>query len=372
MLLAATAAGCTEDPAPTSAVPVRSVPPSPFESGRAPSLEPSWTIPGLNANPQSTGPHHWLTHQYSVNGVGWGSSISVGPLLMVDARTGRTDTFGLHGDQAPCGMPAVISPGGVTFVLSAGRVEQPHAAGGSYLTEPCTRAQVLDATTGELLWRSNGLDLDGLGSERAIGATDEVVAVVDVLGRRRCWTARTGDAVARNARECRALADRLTHADLPELVDADGQLAPLRFSSDRTDLAREVGRTDDVILVEDSDEIGNPFVRAHDLDTGETLWQDELERDPHEGGPWVRTEEWAVLEKGLLHVTYEHPRRALGSTSTPMVLTAADARTGKDLRRIGTVRGGLFAHQFGNVTVALTQQELQLRSTISGFELPDW
>lgn len=372
MLLAATAAGCTEDPAPTSSTGGGSgSTPAPSATSSAPSLEASWTIPGLNANPHSTGPHHWLTHQYTVSGVGKGSSISVGPLLLVDTRTGRSHAFRLRGGQAPCLMPTVISPSGVTPVLSASRVEQPYVAGGSYLTEPCTRAQVLDATSGKLLWR-RALDLDGLGVERAVGATDEVVAVVDALGRRRCWTAREGDVVDRDDRACRSLADRLTHADLPDLVDADGQPVTIRFGADAYDHLRELGRTDDVLLVADLNGAGEPVVRAHDLATGETLWQDEPERDPHEGGPWVRTERWAVLGEGLLHVTYEHPRRALTTTSTPMVLTAADARTGKDLRRIGTVRGGLFAHQFGNVTVALTQQELQLSSTISGFELPDW
>lgn len=370
LLVAGLAAGCSDER--TLAADDRATTPPPSVSARtAPELEPAWSLPGLNANPHTAGQHHWLTHQVTRSGVGWGTTSYAGPLLLVDTRTGTSHTHDLRG-RAPCLLPRTISPSGVTPVLSASYVAQPYVAGGSRHTEPCARATVLDATTGRVLWKADALDLTGLGAERAMGATDELVVVTDEVGRHRCWSAREGTPVDDREKACRALADRLTYADLPTLLGPDGEPVPLQFTDPSSNHPREVGRTDEVLLVEDTDELGETYVRAHDLATGETLWTDDLARDPHRSGPWVRDERWAVVGQALLHVTYDHPRTERTVASTPMVLTLTDARTGTHLRTLGTVAGGWFNRQFGTVTVALTQQERGFGSTISGFELPPW
>src|SRR5690606_37165441 len=143
------------------------------------------------------------------------------------------------------------------------------------------------------LWRDTSPDLSGLGAPLALGANERTVAVVDEKGRSRCYRARTGSPQPSDNASCVALTERLTHADLPELLDQDGNPAPLTsLVSEYQPTVIEIGRTDEVLLVRAANPLvensASPtdrwMVRAHDLKTGETLWQDDdLTPDAHAG-----------------------------------------------------------------------------------------
>lgn len=361
LLCAATLAGCTEDKKPAA------------QTDPPPELTPDWSIRGLNAMPQQTGARHWMTYQSTMSGVGRGTTLHQGPVLLVDVRTGKARQRTPESVRWPCLTPTRISDSGVTPVLWATRTIMPGY--GYTQSEPCTRITVLDATTGKTLWRQSALDLAGLSRRRALAADDRAVAIVDHRGRRACFGARDGRTLPDHDESCLTLRDQLTHADL-RLRDPDGNRVRLPFASQfPAEDNQEIGRTDEVVLVRVRDwdtKGGDLLVRAHDLRTGETLWQDELDPDPRAGGPWYRGENYFSAPSGVVRVSYEHPENSDDVSSTPMVLTAVDPRSGKDLRPVARVEGAWFNHQFGDVTVALTDEHLGLQSTISGFRLPTW
>lgn len=343
-----------------------------------PTLEPEWSIPGLNAMPEAVGSHHWATHQEVTSGVGRNMRSSPGPLLMVDTRTGRTRRPNPEPERFPCLWPTPISADGVVPVLWQIPGGGDPINGAYPSPEPCARITVHDADSGRLLWRRDALDLTGLGARRALGADDAVVVVADARGRRNCFGARTGEAVPDGDEACRALAERLSHRDLPRLRAPDGSRFRITIPAWPQDvLPTEIARTDEVLLVrhqvyDDAAMDSRWAVLAHDLATGETLWEDQLEVNPHRGGPWWREETYFAAPSGLVRVSYEHPEDPDAVNETPMVLTAVDARTGEDVRPVARVEGGWFNHQFDGVLVALTEEGRGFDSTISGFRLPTW
>lgn len=369
-------AGCTEQETQTTPQPDPGPPPPP-------TLKAEWSIPGLNSNPDTIGQHHWVTFQFTSHGMGRNMSSTRGPVLMVDARSGKTRKKMVEPTRWPCLTPTQISDSTVVPVLWATYSSDP--LNGSYATESCDQTfTALDVATGKILWRDDDLDLegiDGIDTDRVIAANDQVVAVVDSRGRSACFSAREGDEVADTDRSCRALRDHVTHADLPALVDIDGDPAPLAFGADLDVTATiEIGRTDEVVLVRAYRSDDNAFmVRAHDLETGETLWEDaQLTADPYPNDAWGRGETYFVAPSGVVRVSYEHPEdeegdgHPAGMEETPMVLTAVDPMTGEDIKPIARINGAWFNHQFGDMTVALTTQERGLKSQISGFRLPTW
>lgn len=352
-----------------------------------PTLRPAWSVPGLDNNPEHVGENHWVTLPVRRNGVGWGTAYSPGALVMVDARTGETSTRPLPGDGWPCGRSENVSPSGLVVVMLAAQGNR----NGS-----CSTVLALDASTGKTLWRRTGVDLTPVERPRkdrhvVIGADDDVVAIARVGGAAVCLDARDGKPVADDDQACRGLADRLTHADLPALTDPDGE--PVPFAADGNSDTRELGRTDEVLLVETTVPDSGPrgateVIRAHDLETGETLWEDtDLTLDPH-GDPqaWNRRETYFVAPSGIARVSYDYVDAPTTDpddeteesvdveelATTPMVVTAVDPRTGELLHQVAQLEGAWFNHQFGDMTVALTEQQLLFRSTISGFELPRW
>lgn len=347
----------------------------------APTLEHLWQVPGFNANPDAVGQHHWMTYQSTTSGVGRGLTSHPGPVLLVDTRTGRARPRTPEPERWPCALPDPISDSGVVPILWAGVTMTPgHSPDQS---EPCRTMTAMDASSGKVLWRDT-LDLAGLSHQKGVAADDRVVAVVDQRGRRACFDARDGSPVAGTDASCRALAERLTHADLPRLTAPDGSRVRLGFGSERSELRPfELGRTDEVLLLREdvlewTDDrqgyrnTGRLRVRAHDLTTGETLWEDELDPDPHEDDAWSRHETYAVTPSGVMRISYEHPEDGDDLARTPMVLEAVDARTGEAQQVVGRVDGAWFHHQFGDVLVALTHQQLGLRSRITGYRLPAW
>lgn len=347
-----------------------------------PTLEQQWSIAGLNSNPEAVGAHHWMTYQEFTSGVGRGMSSSPGPTLLVDTRNGKAHAPTVEPERFPCRLPAVISENGIVPIFWAAQTLTP---GGSSQSEDCTRITVLNAGTGKTLWRDDSLDLSGLAPRRVAGANERTVAVVDSRGRSRCFASRTGARQASDEPPCVALTERLTHAELPTLVDPEGKAAPLTplwsYDHEYDSGPTEVGRTGEVLLVRAPNHLLENggikeyrwLVRAHDLKTGETLWQDDdLTPDPHQDDAWARSETYFAAPSGVVRVSYEHPDDPDEMSATPMVLTAVDPLTGKDVKPIGQIEGGWFNHQFGDMTVALTEQQRGLRSTISGFELPSW
>ncbi|WP_162598616.1 PQQ-binding-like beta-propeller repeat protein [Nocardioides gilvus] len=366
--------GCTnigfggDDPAEPSAAPA--TPP--------PTLKAEWSIAGVNSNPEAVGAHHWMAYQAMTSGMGRNMSSSTGPTLLVDARTGRTHAPMVEPERFPCLTPSQISDDGIVPIFWSTYTQDP---GGSTQTESCNRVTVLDADTGKTLWRDDALDLFGLAPERAVGADERTVAVVDARGRSRCFAARTGAPQPDDEAACVDLSDRLTHADLPPLVDADGEPAPLAkpWTYAYEPAIVEIGRNDEVLLARaridrEGEMEGNRWgIRAHDLKTGETLWKDDdLTLDPHDGDAWGRDETYFVAPSGVVRVSYEHTEDIEDSSRTPMVLTAVDPQTGKDLKPIARIEGAWFNHQFGDMMVALTNQQYGMKSRISGFELPTW
>lgn len=348
-------------------------------AAEVPTLERMWSIRGLNANPETVGQHHWMTYQSTLSGIGRGTSLNRGPLLLVDARAGRARQRTPEGDRWPCLLPDRLSDNGLVPVLWAHREAQGFAL---VQSEPCTRITVHDATTGQIAWRASDLDLDGLGPRRVMGSSDTVVAVVDRTGKRTCFGARDGRTLPDSHRGCLRLRDRLLHTDLPRLLDPEGKEAPITPTWEETadPAGVEIGRTDEILLVRVREEViedgmivdVRQLVRAHDLSTGETVWEDEVELDPNGSGPWRRDETYAVAPSGVIRVSYEHSEDEESAVRTPMVVTAVDALTGEDLQPVARATGAWFNHQFGDVTVALTEQQLLFHSTISGFELPTW
>lgn len=364
-----------------------------------PELRATWTIPGLDMNPEHVGPHHWATLPMRRNGVGWGTTWTAGAVAMVDARTGKATHRRLPGDGRPCAFPRTISPDGLVVVtLPSGRGR----------INACNRVMGLDAATGRPRWVTDDVDLSPLALPRrerhvVLGADDDVVALARIDGDAVCLDSSHGGPVESDDAACRALADRLTHADLPALTDLDGEPVPL--TADGLSDTTEIGRTDEVLLVEtlvpdDTARGAIEVVRAHDLETGETLWEkSDLELDPHgDATTWNRRERYFVAPSGIARVSYDYvegpsedPEELTASedaepdydltesqvsveelTTTPMVITAVDPRTGEDLETVATMEGAWFAGQFSDMTVALTDQEQLFRSTISGFELPRW
>lgn len=367
-------AGCT-----AAAPPAAQPDDAPATGPEVPTLEAQWSLPGLDANPEVTGRHHWATYQDQTSGIGRLRSTSPGPSLLVDTRTGKARRTAVMPDDLPCTLPDQLSDSGVTPVLWTGMKTFPGNRSPSVAR--CTTLTVQDASTGRLLWRAD-VDLDDLLHERRLAADDRVVAVVDRRGRRTCLGARDGGPVADDDASCAALADRVTGADLPPLTTPDGRRVRLPSATGiQGPVAEEVGRTAEVLLlreqvVEWSDDQSYRRteawrVRAHDLETGETLWERDLAPDPH-GDAWDRTETFFVAPSGVVRVSYEHPEDVEDVADTPMVLTAVDARTGEDLEPLARVEGAWFTHQFDDVLVALTDQERGLRSRISGFRLPTW
>lgn len=368
LLCAGLLAGCTDDASPPAAQGTEA-PAVDQKDEPAPSLDPEWTIKGWLAMPDRTGTHHWATHKVSTSGISRGTTFTPGPILLVDARTGKTYEKAVPGDW-PCKLPRLISDGGATPVLLSSGTADPTA---------CSAITVWDASSGKTMWSNDALDLTGLSRELVLGADDRVVVVVDVEGKSECFATSDGEPVTADDPTCTALRDRLTGADLPELTDPDGSPVPWPFNSDSDGEPEEIGRTDEVLLVRTSMLANTPrgavtVVRAHDLETGETLWQDaDLTPDPH-GDPaaWTREETYAVAPSGLMRVSYEHPEAREEASSTPMVLTAVDPRTGEDRQPVARVEGAWFNRQFGDTTVALTEQDLMFDATISGFRLPTW
>lgn len=346
----------------------------------APTLEQLWQIPGWNSNPDAVGQHHWMTYQSTTSGVGRGTTSHQGPILLVDTRTGRARPRTPEPERWPCALPDPISDSGVVPILWAGVTMTP-GYGSSY-NEACSTMTAMDASSGKVLWRDT-LDLDGLSDQIGLAADDRVVAVVDQRGRRACFGARDGSPVAGTDASCRTLADRLTHADLPRLTASDGSRVRLGFGTERTELLpTEIGRTDEVLLLREDvlkwndgqsyQNTGRLRIRAHDLTTGETLWEDELDPDPYPDDAWSRHETYAVTPSGIMRISYQHPEDGGDMTRTPMVLEAVDARTGEAQQVVGRVDGAWFHHQFDDVLVALTHQQLELRSRITGYRLPTW
>ncbi|GGD07808.1 hypothetical protein [Nocardioides daphniae] len=345
-----------------------------LDPGPAPTLERAWTVPGLNLKPEATGDHHWLTRAFQRNGIGWGTTFTYMGTQAVDARTGTIQTMQLDRALRWCWGLAAVSPGGrAPLLVASARKPAPDDP------RTCNRLAVFDLSTGKVEVVAEDLDLTSLSPRISFAVDDELAALVDDTGRVVCRRLDDGAAVAADDATCQALRDHHTHADLPELVDPAGEPVPLAFGA-ATDADRvELGRTDDVLLVRDRVEESladgtlesGYAVRAHDLDSGRTLWQEALTQDPY-GGAWSRDVTYFVAPSGVARVSYEHPDNVLVASSTPMVITAVDPRTGEELKEVARINGGWFSHQFGEMTVALTDQELQLNATISGFVLPQW
>src|SRR5690606_6782270 len=124
---------------------------------------------------------------------------------------------------------------------------------------------------------------------------------------------------------------------------------------------------DDVLLVTGTLD-GKTFYRAHDLRSGETLWQRDGLVAHVESPHWARVESYFVAPSGMVHATYEaNPDELSGST---LLLTTVDERTGEDGRTFATVDGAFFNHAYGDVVVALTNEDRGLSSTITGYRLP--
>lgn len=375
LVAVATTAGCTaggSSPTTGDRMPAGHTSSPVAEATPPPTLTRAWSTKGWLSNPDRAGRNHWVTLPVRRDGIGRATSSTPHPLLLVDARAGRRRTHALPGQGWPCRLPATLSGSGVTPVLLS-----------SHDARTCDRLRSLDADTGEVLWEESLPAVPTSGV--VVGADDDVVVVTDARRVRLCATARAGDVLAPDSRACRALAERLTHADLPRLTDAQGQPAPLRrpWLEDTGSGPVEIGRTDDLLLVQergqvDVDGILEPYavVRAHDLETGRTLWEDaELEPDPYGGTEgWNREETYLVAPWGVARVSYEHPEETAAGVApaTPMVVTAVDPRTGEDLHPVARVEGAWFNRQLGPVLVALTDQERLLHSRISGFRLPRW
>ena len=340
------------------------------DAGPPPELEPEWTIEGLHRAPQQTGAHHWLSQEVHQSGVSWGRTTTYGPLRILDARTGDEVVARTGPRETACLGPTRISDDGLVPALSTRRGTLPAPAS----VPECTRVGVMDASTGKTVTINDDVDLSGLSRQLTMDVDDGVVAVVDHRGRAVCVRLDDGREVDGDDTTCRAIAERVTRADLPRLVDPDGAEVPLTFVSDPyRDADREIGRTDEVLLVRDVSRDGTAVIRAHDLESGETLWQDDdLTEDPHVVDSWSRSETYFVAPSGIARVSYEHPESADEVATTPMVITAVDPRTGENDGTVARIIGGWFAHQFDDMTVALTDQDLRFKATISGYLLPTW
>ena len=340
------------------------------ESGTpGPTLEPAWSMPGQFSTPQASGRQHWAVHRVPVHGQGRSALGSSGPLLTVDARTGRVRRSTAENQRFACAMPALVADDGTLPVLWA--TYQPDAYTGQRRTEPCTRLTVHDAA-GKVLWARTLRDAPGSPDNRVLGAQDGRVALVGPLGERVCLARADGARIdAAEDHACRMLADRLDRTDLPPLLLPDGTSVP--YAGDLWDERRiaELGRTDEVIVLRTERTGRAPVVRAHDLTTGSMLWERaDPAQDPHPDDTWNRQETWASTPTRVLHISYAHPEDPDDVASTPMRISEVDPRTGEDLRALGVAAGAWFNRQVGEVTVALTEQQRGLRSTISGFVLP--
>ena len=334
-----------------------------------PTLQPAWSLPGQFSNPQSSGRHHWAVHRVQTSGAGRSTISLSGPLLTVDARTGRVHRYAREDQRFVCAMPTLVADDGTLPVLWSQYRRDPYT--GLQRSEPCTRMTVLDAS-GRLLWARTFPRLPGAPDARVLGAHEGRVALVGPLGRSTCLAGDDGAPLdAEQDPACQRLTSRLDRTDVPTLRLPDG--SPVPFAADLWDDRRitELGRTDEVIVLRTERPDRDPVVRAHDLTTGETLWErDQPEGDPHTDDAWDRDETWATTPTRVLHVTYDHPRDPAEAASTPMRISEVDPRSGEDVRALGLAPGAWFNRQVGEVTVALTEQQLELRSTISGFVLP--
>lgn len=343
-------------------------------------LDAAWAVPGAHRIPKVNGQYHWATQEVTMTGFGRMQSSTPGPIVTVDARTGKVRETEIGEGRYICAWPDTIADDGTLAVmLSAGLKPEPDE-------KDCSRAAAIDASTGELLWQRVLDGVPGQAGIPVIGASADRFVVGDGTKASACLDRDSGDHVADADSDpgCEALARRINRQDLPASpIDPDGTTVAWNDGLDQTEPPVAVlGRTDDVLLLS-SLENSQRVVRAHDVATGRTLWQrTDPATDPAPMQSWPRNETWAVSGDRVLHISYDYaPLPAAGEDrtsehddalyATPMKISVVDPRTGEDTRTLGVVTGGLFSRQVGDVTVAFTHQERALNSTVSGFVLPD-
>lgn len=328
--------------------------------------EELWEIEGLGQLPIATGAHHWLSQDVRQQGVGWGSSYDVGPLVVHDARTGEQVDVPGSADASFCARSSTMASDGRFTVLERDPSDP---------DQPCTVLRTIkaDGTTG---WTRTFPELEPFSNDIWMAMDDEVIVLVGTGFAARCVTLDDPALVPED--ECTEAADHHTLADLPDLTLPDGTPVPVvpaglpghELYEDFTQgdaERRVVGRTDDVLLVTGTLE-GKTFYRAHDLRSGTTLWQRDGLVAQVESPHWGRAEAYFVAPSGIVHASYEAPSSE--SEEITLLLTTVEERTGKDGRTFATAEGAFFHHAYGDVLVALTHEERGLAATITGYRLP--
>lgn len=331
-------------------------------------LEKLWQEPGLDREPQTTGQHHWISQYVRRSGGGQGSTFVLGPLMINDARTGRQVPVADSKDGGACATSLALSPAGHVALQK----EDPDGG--------CTRLVIVnpDGT----VRRTERLTPDDFNDQRWLAVDDDVLVAVDRLRVPACFPL-DGTATVPDER-CTEIADRLTLDDLPDLTLPDGTPVPVAPTGlqppdghpdwDNLDPTRDaVGRSDGVLLVTEIDDSDERVFRAHDLRTGDTLWQTDGLGLEHERLSSGAVETYFVGESGIVHVTYRPADdRTTPSTRRALLLTAVDARTGKDGRTFAQVEDVVFHRAYGDVLVALARNAAEPTSDIVGYRLPTW
>ncbi len=130
-----------------------------------------------------------------------------------------------------------------------------------------------------------------------------------------------------------------------------------------------------VLTVESGQLLNESSVRAQDLETGQTLWEDSLDPDPTGDEYWRRTETYAATSDSLLHIRYEFEAHGGDDSLWPTFafISRVDPRTGEELGQVGRVTGGLFLAQVGDMAVMGVDQHEGFQGMdahLAGFRIP--
>lgn len=336
------------------------------ESARTvPELEREWQVTSYATIPQSWNERYWLS-DYRLTSLDASGMTSIGTgLKMFDALTGKRIKLDLGGHA--CDVPEV-RPGDTHAVVRVSA--QPpdtfyskaeHFAG-ERLTPPrrCDGLAVLDLTTGRKAW---GWPTGSKGDFRYQGHAFGAVMVRFADGRPGCFDLADGRALSVDFDEkCVVGKPYLT-----PLLDEHG--TPLKKLAEQ----EEVGRIDGVLLVRGQLPSGQSLVRAHDLETGLTLWVDEVDPDPNGYSAWNRAETYATSPESLLRIRYEfEPDEDDPSQHVPTYafISRVDPRTGEEIEQVGKVEQGLFLAQVGATAVMGVDQDLGMGAHLAGFRIP--